>query len=268
MGSLMRADAKATSKSETKIMCLLQDIAAAVTFHDTMRETSSSYLTRSGRLIAVWAGLASLGVALPALAHDEVTVARNAAGQLVGHNHAEHAVMVEPSIFAGIDGFATGVVGFHSADVDEPMEDMYALADTCNIEAVLVSIDHGLNVHNGLSVLSVGDSMGFGTPFFDYHPIFQIEDHHAEGELSLQFMFRDVNGIYSASEPMTMTFEAAHTGACAADFNQDGGVDGADVDAFFEHWEAGLHEADVNHDGGVDGTDVGEFFMVWENGGC
>lgn len=233
-----------------------------------MSEKNLSLLPHSGRLMAVCAGLASLGVALPVLAHDEVTVARNGAGQLVGHNHAEHAIMIEPSIFAGIDGFATGAVGFHSADVDEPLEDLYALAETCSIEAVLVSIDHGLVVHNGLSTLAVGDSMGFGAPFFDYHPIFQIEDHHAHEALSLQFMFRDVNGIYSASEPMTMTFEAAHGAACFADFNQDGGVDGSDVDAFFEHWEAGLHEADVNHDGGVDGTDVSEFFMVWESGGC
>jgi len=32
---------------------------------------------------------------------------------------------------------------------------------------------------------------------------------------------------------------------CPADFNQDGGVDGADVDAFFEAWEAGHASADV-----------------------
>ncbi len=55
---------------------------------------------------------------------------------------------------------------------------------------------------------------------------------------------------------------------CPADFNQDGGVDGADVSAFFEAWEAGESAADVNYDGGVDGADVDAFFLVWENGGC
>jgi hypothetical protein len=55
---------------------------------------------------------------------------------------------------------------------------------------------------------------------------------------------------------------------CVADFNQDGGVDGADVNAFFTAWEAGESSADVNLDGGVDGGDVGDFFAVWENGGC
>jgi len=189
-------------------------------------------------------------------------------GQLVGHNHAHHAIALEASIFEGIDGFATGLVGFHSADVDEPMEDMYALADTCSIEAVLVSIDHGLVVHNGFQQLAVGDTMFFGSPFFDYHPIFQLEEHHHDDVVSLQFVFRDRNGVYTPSEPMTMTFMASEVAGCPADFNEDGGIDGADVDAFFAEWEMGGHHADVNADGGIDGSDVGEFFMIWENGGC
>jgi hypothetical protein len=55
---------------------------------------------------------------------------------------------------------------------------------------------------------------------------------------------------------------------CPADFNQDGGVDGADVDAFFAAWENGETQADVNQDGGIDGGDVDTFFAAWENGGC
>lgn len=56
--------------------------------------------------------------------------------------------------------------------------------------------------------------------------------------------------------------------ACPADYNGDGGVDGSDVGAFFEDWEAGLAQADVNCDGGIDGSDVDAFFAAWENGGC
>ncbi len=55
---------------------------------------------------------------------------------------------------------------------------------------------------------------------------------------------------------------------CPADFNQDGGVDGSDIDAFFAAWESGDSAADVNFDGGVDGSDVEAFFAVWEAGGC
>lgn len=53
-----------------------------------------------------------------------------------------------------------------------------------------------------------------------------------------------------------------------ADFNEDGGVDGADVEAFFQAWEAAEERADVNRDGGVDGADVEAFFQAWEAGGC
>ncbi len=55
---------------------------------------------------------------------------------------------------------------------------------------------------------------------------------------------------------------------CPADFNQDGGIDGADVQAFFAAWEGGDTAADVNFDGGIDGADVETFFAAWESGGC
>jgi hypothetical protein len=52
--------------------------------------------------------------------------------------------------------------------------------------------------------------------------------------------------------------------ACPADFNADGGVDGADIESFFTAWEAGDGIADVNADGGVDGSDVETFFAAWK----
>ena len=55
---------------------------------------------------------------------------------------------------------------------------------------------------------------------------------------------------------------------CAADFNQDGGVDGGDIASFFPAWEASTSCADVNQDGGIDGLDIQSFFQVFEAGGC
>ncbi len=55
---------------------------------------------------------------------------------------------------------------------------------------------------------------------------------------------------------------------CYADFNNDGGVDGSDVESFYLAWQAGEPGADVNEDGGVDGTDVEAFFVQWAVGGC
>lgn len=52
------------------------------------------------------------------------------------------------------------------------------------------------------------------------------------------------------------------------DFDNTGGIDGSDVEAFFAAWELGDPSADVNQDGGVDGQDVGVFFTAWEAGSC
>ncbi|MCX5689442.1 MAG: immunoglobulin domain-containing protein [Planctomycetota bacterium] len=54
---------------------------------------------------------------------------------------------------------------------------------------------------------------------------------------------------------------------CHGDFNDDGGIDGSDIDGFFAAWESGDSSADINADGGVDGDDVGSFMGHWE-GGC
>ena len=54
---------------------------------------------------------------------------------------------------------------------------------------------------------------------------------------------------------------------CYADFNNDGGIDGDDVIAFFAEWDASLPCADVEGSGGVDGDDVIAFFGSWDASG-
>ncbi len=55
---------------------------------------------------------------------------------------------------------------------------------------------------------------------------------------------------------------------CAADYDNNGGVDGGDLAAFFADFEAGATCADVDQNGGVDGGDLGAFFIAFEAGGC
>jgi hypothetical protein len=56
--------------------------------------------------------------------------------------------------------------------------------------------------------------------------------------------------------------------ACAADYDNNGGVDGGDLAAFFSDFEAGAECADVDLNGGVDGGDLATFFGLFEAGGC
>lgn len=55
---------------------------------------------------------------------------------------------------------------------------------------------------------------------------------------------------------------------CPADFDQDGGVTGADISAFFEQFEQGAPCADTDQDGGVSSSDIATFFIAFEAGGC
>ncbi len=55
---------------------------------------------------------------------------------------------------------------------------------------------------------------------------------------------------------------------CVGDYDQDGGVTGADIGAFFVDFESGAACADVDLDGGVTGADIGAFFLAYEAGGC
>lgn len=53
---------------------------------------------------------------------------------------------------------------------------------------------------------------------------------------------------------------------CIADINQDGGVDGADLETFFTAWANNDWITDANEDGGIDGADVESFFVHWLSG--
>jgi hypothetical protein len=55
-------------------------------------------------------------------------------------------------------------------------------------------------------------------------------------------------------------------GFCPGDHNCDGGVDGSDVNSFFDAWERGLSDGDIDQDGAVDGRDVEKFFEHWDAG--
>lgn len=78
----------------------------------------------------------------------------------------------------------------------------------------------------------------------------------------------DSNNIVAQAVKPDGTLGACPGPACPADYNQDGGVDGQDIEAFYVDFEDGLLGADVNQDGGVDGSDVEYFFLRWEAGGC
>lgn len=119
-----------------------------------------------------------------------------------------------------------------------------------------------------------------GVPITPTYPHYAVSS--GAGGMSSVLIIRNVTasdeGAYSVevyndftsatSDPATLTVGGCDSRACAADFNRDGGINGSDVEAFFQSWESGSCEADVNQDGGINGADIETFFVAWEAGGC
>ena len=120
--------------------------------------------------------------------------------------------------------------------------------------------------HNGPTLLDFGVN-------FDFHgwePTAVGDSLVWSGTSSINLGVGDMKWSNLIGSGIHADYEVAilQTGRCIADFNSDGGVDGADVESFFVSWQDGEDDADVNADGGVDGSDVETFFVAWESGGC
>ncbi|MBS0197898.1 MAG: immunoglobulin domain-containing protein [Planctomycetes bacterium] len=125
---------------------------------------------------------------------------------------------------------------------------------------------YAITPENGTTYLTDGAVAGLGTVSGSQTATISIADLAPSPLYDRVYCFVSDNCGTSTSDPATLTINQCF--ACPADFNQDGGVDGGDVTAFFAAWEPGEAAADVNQDGGVDGADISTFFSAWENGGC
>jgi hypothetical protein len=115
--------------------------------------------------------------------------------------------------------------------------------------------------------------------------VVDVRDNDAAGQESCEAIYVDTLEINAGSRLIndgcakiyyrTLVLEGTvdvpdnlvpYSSACIADFNQDGGVDGGDIDAFFAAWEAAEPNTDLNQDGGIDGGDIVVFFDRWEAG--
>ncbi|MFZ4574163.1 MAG: GC-type dockerin domain-anchored protein [Phycisphaerales bacterium] len=84
---------------------------------------------------------------------------------------------------------------------------------------------------------------------------------------NIRYLLRIGNWAEAASPGLAATVVFTPTVVtCPGDYNNDTGVDGDDVIAFFADWDAGVIGADLTGDGGVDGDDVIYFFARWDAG--
>lgn len=149
--------------------------------------------------------------ASPALAdEDEIHVGHNAASQLKAHVEFAQPLALEASVFPGISGYATGLLGMHSTELDEPAEDFFQLSTAADLRFILVAKDAGMEVWNdhGSGFLQIGETFFIGEPPFDTHPIWNLLTNTPGITYSLTIKLHDLNGIYSDSDPVGLSFTA------------------------------------------------------------
>lgn len=130
---------------------------------------------------------------------------------------------------------------------------------------------YSTGTHNGPSLIDYGRLMNF--PGWTPGSIGQSitwRGHSAANVPSLSWSNILGSGQQASFAPAVLTNDCGGEPLpCSiADFNYDGGVDGADLESFYSIWMNGESGGDVNIDGGVDGADIEYFMTYWMAGGC
>lgn len=178
---------------------------------------------RANRLLmGIVGGLGAVAVS-PAMAQHfkELTIGRNAAGQLALGFDFGTPIHLAPSIFPGVQGYAFAHPGVHSLPFEEPEEDLFMLNPSCVIVMELVSADPGVQVWNdtGSAPMTPGQAYFIGTPVFDAHPLWNIHAGTAGGVYGIRLKVRDLMGFHAESD----VFEPLFFADCQA--NCDGSSD-------------------------------------------
>ncbi len=218
---------------------------------------------RHGFLFARTFLLAAVLIPSGAIAHTAIVIGHDSTGHLKVVLPGNSAAIVPLSQFPEAPGWAFGALGFESLFVDVPELDMYAPSGASDIEVVLTHFDPGCYVWGIGAPLDVGETLHFGPPFFDYHPLWQIPDGPGGGEFVLRFIARDRNGLYADSPEFEVHLVAEY---CPADFDQNGFVNGDDFDTFIVYFSAGDLAADFDNNGFVNGDDFDTFVVSFESG--
>jgi hypothetical protein len=142
---------------------------------------------------------------------EEVLVGQNSVGQLQVRIEFTQPLELPPSIFPGISGYATGLLGFHSAALDEPENDFYQLSTEADFRFILITNDPGMEVWNdhGSAFMTNGEMFFVGPAPFDTHPIWNLLAGSPGVAYSLTLQLRDLNGIYPDGAPFTLSFTVA-----------------------------------------------------------
>jgi hypothetical protein len=147
-------------------------------------------------------------ISVTAVAEDEVDIGCSSANMLKLAAPFEEAIVLRRSPFPGITGYATGEVGVHSAQIEEPTNDFFLLSGSADLRLILVAKDPGIEVWNdhGSAYMEIGETFYVGQPAFDTHPVWNIVSGVPGQNYTITMRIHDVSGTYTDSEPFEITF--------------------------------------------------------------
>jgi hypothetical protein len=196
---------------------------------------------------------------LCARAHNEIIFARDAAGKLVVHLHGDFPVPMPESPFPEFPGFLDIDTGILSLEKDKPGEGIFQLDPNSSIDITLVAHDPEMRVWTGQDYLGLNESYTLGHPLFHIHLVWNAIPETEPGQVyGMTFIASDSTGLYTASEPFTITWQPFEV--CDGDANLDGVTDQIDLGLVLGFFGQSVPEGtngDLDLDGFVGQSDLG-----------
>jgi len=145
-----------------------------------------------------------------ASAHGEapINVGHNGAGLLTVEVQTIQPLVLHPSPYPGISGYATALIGLHSVVFDDPFNDVFKPSPDADFRFILLAKDPGMEIwqDGGVRFMTNGESFYIGHPPFDTHPVWNLISSTPGNIYSLTIKFHDATGIYPDSDPLILTF--------------------------------------------------------------
>jgi len=172
-------------------------------------------------------------------------------------------------------GLSHPSLGILSAHAEVNVTLVFELTETSLMSLQLLGFAAGgttTDMHEIDIRLQDDDADGWNDPILDIFSDSLVSNTTSEMYLAPGiYRFRysaDMESFGSLAERqqvLTVQFEGPNM--CPGDFDRDGGITGADVEAFFMAYESGSIRADIDFNGGVEGQDIEAFFYAFE-GSC
>jgi hypothetical protein len=154
-----------------------------------------------------WIVVSAIGLACaPAWGqHGLIEIGQTIARQLVFHLEEPLPLPMHESMLPGHPGYATEDVPIESLQMMN-MHEHIPLDPGSDIRMMLVSIDPGLSLFNGTTLIAPGTEWVLGSPHFHVVPLWTIGPGPVGGVFGARLQARDAAGLQTQSAVFEVTF--------------------------------------------------------------